>query len=631
MTTQAQTHRPYGLWSSPITPISLGRSTSFSDVAWDQDGTLVWREGRSERGVLVVQPPDGQAPRDLNSDYSVRARVGYGGGDFCTSGGVVYFAEADSRRLYAQSLAGGQARPITPGFGAAAAPRLSPDGRWLLYVHTYEGQDVLALVDAQGKCWPSNLASGQDFYMQPAWHPDSQQIAFIAWNHPNMPWDGTALILGKLDLVSGSLPRLVEQAIIAGDESTSIFQPEFSPDGRYLAYVSDATGWWQIYLYDLKSGKQRQLTHESAEHGLPAWAQGQRTYAFSPNGQRIFFIRNQMGVQSLWQLHLKNAAIEAIPLEGYTSLDQPAVASDGQRLAVIASGPAIPPRVLVCRLDGGITVQRRATPEEIPASAYALPEHITWKGRDGGAVYGLFYRPHNASFLGSGAPPFILNVHGGPTSQRIMGFSLAAQFFTSRGYAYLEVNYRGSTGYGRGYREMLRSNWGIYDVEDAVSGARYLAEQGLVDGKRMVIMGGSAGGFTVLKALEDYPGFFKAGICLYGVSNQFNLAAETHKFEARYTDSLIGPLPEASALYRERSPVYFAERIQDPIAIFQGEDDIVVPRAQSDDVVASLRQRGVTHVYHLYPGEGHGFRKTETIEHYFKTVEKFLRQQVVFS
>jgi dipeptidyl aminopeptidase/acylaminoacyl peptidase len=225
----------------------------------------------------------------------------------------------------------------------------------------------------------------------------------------------------------------------------------------------------------------------------------------------------------------------------------------------------------------------------------------------------------------------MINIHGGPTSQRVAGFNIQAQFFTSRGYAYLEVNYRGSTGYGRAYWEALKSKWGLYDVQDAVSGARYLVEKGTVDNDRMVIMGGSAGGFTVLKALEDFPGFFKAGVCLYGVANQFTLVADTHKFESHYSDTLLGVLPEASEVYYERSPIFHADKIEDPIAIFQGEDDKVVPRSQSDEIVSSLQKRGVPHEYHLYPGEGHGFRKTETIAHFYQTLEKFLKQYVIYT
>jgi dipeptidyl aminopeptidase/acylaminoacyl peptidase len=250
---------------------------------------------------------------------------------------------------------------------------------------------------------------------------------------------------------------------------------------------------------------------------------------------------------------------------------------------------------------------------------------------DGGRVFGLYFSPHNDKYIGTGKPPLIVNIHSGPTSQVGNSFNPDAQFFTSRGYAYLEVNYRGSTGYGREYRNMLRGNWGIFDVQDAVSGAKHLASTGSVDEKRLVVYGSSAGGFSVLKALEDYPGFFKAGICLYGVSNQFTLAAETHKFELHYADTLLGPLPEAAHIYRERSPIFFADQIQDPVLLFQGDDDQVVPRSQSDELAASLRRRGVPHEYHVYSGEGHGFRKPENIEHLYQTIDRFLRQHVIYT
>jgi len=631
MENDSKLHKAYGLWSSPITPVSLARGISFSSVAWDESGVLVWREGRSDRGVLVVQPSDGQAPRDLTSDHSIRARVGYGGGDFDVSRGVCIFSDADTGRLFTQPLSSGRAHALTPGFGTAAAPKISPDGRWVLFVHSYEGQDSLAVTDFHGSRWPSRLAQGADFYMQPAWHPDSRQVAFIEWDHPNMPWDGTRLVLGMLDVDGQRLPRMVEQSVLAGGEQVSVFQPEFSPDGRSLAYVSDETGWWQLYLYDLQHKVTRQLTHEPAEHGLPGWAQGLRTFAFSPGGRYIFYVRSQEAAQTLWKLDLETLAAEQIALPQYQELDQLAVAPDGERIALIASGPAIPARVLVCRLDGSGVVYRRSMTEELPESTYSLPEHITWTGEDGEAVHGLFYTPHSQEYTASGKPPLIVNIHGGPTGQRGMGFSLAAQFFTSRGYAYLDVNYRGSTGYGRAYRNKLRGKWGIYDVQDALSGAQHLATQGLVDGERKVIMGGSAGGYTVLQTLVDHPGFFTAGICLYGISNQFTLAAETHKFEARYLDSLLGPLPEAADIYRSRSPLFSLDQIQDPLAVFHGENDIVVPPAQSAEVIAALQRRGVPYIYHLYPGEGHGFRKTETIEHFYTAVDQFLRQFVVFA
>lgn len=627
-----KTTRQFGLWDSPISPISLARGIKFSDIAWDESGALVWREGRSDRGVLVIRPPDGQAVRDLNSDYSVRARVGYGGGDFSTAQGVVSFVEAESGRLYQQALEGGSARPITPAFGSCASPTTSPDGRWVVFVHTYEDQDALAVVDTEGRFWPGKLVSGDDFYMQPCWAPDGSRAAWIAWNHPNMPWDGTYLRTAPVIQNEAGLPHLGQIEQVAGGEEISVFQPAFSPDGRHLAYVADTAGWWQIYLYDLESGEHRQLTYEPAEHGVPAWVQGVRTYAFGPDGQSIFFIRNQNGFNSLWEINLASGKEKRLDLdESYTALDQIAVSPKDGRIALIASGLQVPARVITYSPEAGAQVIQRSTAEDLKTDVYSVGEAVQWQGMDGGAAYGIFYPPHNPRFDGTGLPPLIIHIHGGPTSQVKAAFLPRVQFFTSRGYAVLEVNYRGSTGYGKEYRDALRGNWGIYDVQDSVSGAKYLAAQNLVDEKRVVIMGGSAGGFTVLKAMQDFPGFFKAGLCLYGVSNQFTLVADTHKFEARYSDSLLGPLPQAARVYRERSPEFYCDLIQDPIAIFQGEIDVVVPRSQSDKVVASLQRRGVPHEYHLYPGEGHGFRKTETIQAFYQAVDKFLQQHVIFA
>jgi dipeptidyl aminopeptidase/acylaminoacyl peptidase len=626
--------RQFGLWDSEISPISLARGISFSDAAWDQSGVLVYREQRSDRGVLVIQPADGQAPRDLNNDYSVRASIGYGGGDFTVGSGAVFFVEASSGRIFRQPLSAGAAKPITPAFGSAASPSLSPDGKWVLFVHSFEEVDSLAVIDSQGTHWPQKIAAGDDFYMQPCWSPDGERVAWIAWNHPNMPWDGTSLRMGRISEKDSPkhTPYLGEVITVAGDDNTSIFQPCFSPDGRYLAYISDKDGWWQLYLYDLQTGTHKQITSEEAEYGIPAWIQGMRTYGFSQDSKTIYAIRNHMGVNSLWKISLTgDPQIESLPVgENYTAFDQIAISRRNQ-IALLASGGGTPPRVITYFGGEGTWIWRRSMAEDLPASYYAQSQSFEWPGFDGGTAYGLFYPPHNLEFEGKGKPPLLIHIHGGPTSQVRAGFNPRAQFFATRGYAVLEVNYRGSTGYGREYRDALKGSWGIYDVQDAVSGARFLGEQGLIDADRIVIMGGSAGGFTVLKALEDFPGFFKAGICLYGVSNQFDLVADTHKFESNYSFSLLGPLPEAASLYKERSCVFFADKIQDPIAVFQGEEDKVVPKNQSDSIVESLRRRGVQHEYHVYAGEGHGFRKTETIQHFYENVLKFLKQHVIFS
>lgn len=451
-----------------------------------------------------------------------------------------------------------------------------------------------------------------------------------------MPWDGTQLCLGRLETRPGSLPVLVETQVVAGDARTSVLQPEFSPDGKYLAYVSDQTGWWQLYLHEIGSTNTIQLTTAEAEHAFPAWTQGNRSHQFSPDGKQIFFLRNHAGRVTLCSVDLATAQERQVQLDTpYGNLEQISIrpgVDHPLELAMIASSDRIPSRIITCTPENGKThVWRRSTAEDLPVETYSISEPVHWKGMDGNLVHGLYYPPQNPRFSGAGLPPLIVEIHGGPTSQRRAAFSPDDQFFTSRGYAVLQVNYRGSTGYGRAYAQALRGQWGIYDVQDAVSGALSLVERGLVDPDKLVIKGGSAGGYTVLQALVDYPGFFKAAVCLYGISNHFAIAAETHKFEAHYNDFLLGPLPEAAEVYRQRSPIFHADRIKDPIAVFQGEIDPVVPRRQSDEIVASLSQRGVPHVYHVFPGEGHGFRNPENIQKYYQAVEEFLKQYVILA
>lgn len=617
--------RLYGTWSSPFSVDMLARGLRFNDVQWAGE-TLIWVEGRGSHSVLIAQEA-GDAPYDLTTDgQNVRGRVGYGGGEFTTFKDMVYFA-GNNGQLYKQAVKYGTARAITPAFGNAAAPRVSPDGQWVVYVHNADNIDGLALVDSEGANWPRKLAYGTDFVMQPTWHPDGCRIAYIAWDHPNMPWDGSELRLITLD---GNM-EAVERQTLAGGAENAISQPEFSRDGRYLAYLSDATGWGQLYLYDMETGNTRQVTTADAEHMSPGWVQGVRNYAWVDNG--LVYMRNEQGFISLWHYDLSNDTHRRLcESSGYTYFSQIS-ASDSGRVAAIAASASTPPRVISLPLDGSQTprVHARSAYEQIAPENYSQPQAIAYPSHDGETAYGLFFPPTNARYEGTGAAPLIVDVHGGPTSQRPATYYAETQFYTSRGYGVFYPNHRGSTGYGRDYMLKLRRSWGIYDVEDSASGALYLASQGLADVSKLVIRGGSAGGYTVLQSLVDKPGFYKAGVNLFGVSNQFGLALETHKFEERYTDSLLGPLPDAADLYRARSPLFQAHKIVDPLIVFQGEDDVVVPRNQSDSIVASLKARGIPHEYHLYAGEGHGFRKPETLKHYTETSLKFLERYVVFS
>ncbi len=620
----SKTKRAFGLWESKITPDLIAASIGLTDPQWDTDGkTLVWREERSGKGVLVAQPV-GEAPYEISGELNVRGGVGYGGGDFTVSNGLVVFAAGDGR-LYRRVLGYGFPQAISPAYGSLSAPQISADGHWVVFIHTYEGEDVLAVVDIKGETWPVKLASGADFYMQPVWNPEGNKIAWVEWNHPNMPWDGTRLMLANLD---GTPPRIQSFEQLAGGDDVPILQPAFSPDGRFLSYLQNEGEWDQLVIYEIGRGEKR-ILHKNASLLRPAWVQGLLVQAWTPGSDYIYFLQTNAGATILNQVDVETCEIKTITLEGYSSLGQPSVNVEG-KVALLSSGPSISTRVISTRNGKDTTIHQRSTSEAIAADDLPAPREIHWTATNGDEVYGIYSPPANSRFYADGLPPVIVNIHGGPTSSVMIGYDMEASFFTSRGYGYLHINYRGSTGYGRKYREALRGNWGDLDVVDAAGGAQALIDQKLGDSNKLVIKGGSAGGYTVLNTLIRYPGLFKAGICLYGVTNLFTLAMDTHKFEARYTDSLVGPLPEAAEKYHAWSPVFHAETIKDPVAIFQGEEDRVVPPSQSEEIVRVLKANRVPHEYHLYPGEGHGFRKAETRSVFYKAVERFLLQYVIY-
>jgi dipeptidyl aminopeptidase/acylaminoacyl peptidase len=486
-------------------------------------------------------------------------------------------------------------------------------------------------VDTAGKHWPQRLGEGRDFYMQPAWQREGVRISWVEWDHPNMPWDGTELRVAELAFPEGGLPIVTNSRVVAGGPTISIFQPSFARNGELL-YVSDESGWGHVHSLDLATGRKNQVTSGEGEFGQAAWAQAQRSFAALADGA-VVSVRGRAGFDTL-HLAKRDSAIDVdLGPHGYQVLGLPAAAPTGNRVSFVGAGGQQPPRVIVIDTTNPSAaphVVRRSDGETVAKAALSAPVPVSWGSFDGEEAHGLYYPPASERFTGTGTPPLIVTVHGGPTSHVTASWAPAAQFFATRGYAVLAVNYRGSTGHGREYMLRLRGMWGVYDVQDSKFGAKAMADRGLADPGKLVIMGGSAGGFTVLQSLVELPGFYKAGISLFGVANMFTLASDTHKFEARYLDTMLGPLPEAAAVYRERSPIFHAAKIVDPVCVFQGDIDRVVPREQSDSIVASLRSRGVPHEYHVYEGEGHGWRKAETIEKYYAALERFLKQYVLF-
>ena len=632
--------RPFGLWESPISPDQLAVDLRLSGVAVAPDGATVgWLEGRGDQNVVVSWRAGESSGRELTRGRRVRAMVGYGGGDFTLGARALYFADQESGRLFVQDLPSGEARPISPAYGKASSPTPSPDGRWIAYVHhDPDGVDRLALVDARGEGWPRILHQGHDFYMQPRWSADGQFLAFVAWDHPRMPWDGTTLYLARMVLTAsgteGALePRAGDVRAVAGGDEVSVFQPEFSPDSKALWFVSDETGWGHLVRLDLTDGTRRRLTAGEAEHGQPAWVQDMRSYAIAEDGQAVYAVRSEGGRRRLYRIDAASgSAVRVEALAAYDDIASVHTDARGKLLGLIASGSRQASRVLSYdTANGSLKVLARASGETLDPADLADPEALSWPGPDGHAIAGLYYAPTSRRFVATGRPPLIVLVHGGPTAQSTAGWNPACQFLATRGFGVLAVNHRGSTGYGRRFAQALAGAWGEADVDDAISGAEHLAATGRIDRARVAIMGGSAGGYTVLRAMTSRPEAFTVGVSMYGISDLMHLVRDTHKFEARYLDRLVGPLPQAAQVYAERSPIATADRIIRPLALYQGADDRAVPRAQADMMAAALLRRGIPHLYQVYEGEGHGWRRKDTIEHFWTSVAAFLERHLVYA
>ncbi len=637
---------PYGSWKSPITSdLIVSQSISLSDVRFD-GGALYWLEGRPQeqgRNVVVPANASGIGATDIvPKPFNVRTRVHeYGGGAWTVAQGVLYFSNFADGRLYRLGPGEREPTPLTPPPPARDRQWRFADGivdarrkRWVGVREDHAGGPAVNAIVAIDLTRPGaapgiNLADGHDFVASPRLSPDGRRLAWLAWDHPNMPWNGTTLYLAELDddgAIAGA-PRAV-----AGGPAESIFQPEWSPDGADLFFVSDRSGWWNLYRLTLATGLARPIAPTAAEFGQPQWVFGMATYAIAARN-RIVCAYTEAGLGHLAMIDLATGALR--PLE--TPFTQFAsVRAHGDQAAFIAGAPDHPTSVVVVDLRSSqYRILKKATEildqtERRIADYLAPVEAIEFPTVGDRSAYGLFYRPRNLDFTAPEGEkaPLLVRCHGGPTSAASSGLNLGIQYWTSRGIAVLDVNYGGSTGFGRAYRDRLQGQWGVVDVEDCINGARFLVERGLVDPERMVISGGSAGGYTTLAALVFHD-VFRGGASYYGVSDIAALARDTHKFESRYLDWLIGPYPQCEALYRERSPLNHAERLSRPVIFFQGDEDAIVPPNQTEAMVDALRRRGTPVGYLLFSGEQHGFRNGTNIQRaldaelYFYAVEVF--------
>ncbi len=615
----------YGSWPSPISAQWLGQRLRLESLQWTPNGrALIWVEGRSGQGMLVQQVIGG-GRRDLLQEQSVRGGLLYGGGEFGLGRDSIFYIDC-GKQLFRAGLERGEPSALSDESCWLAAPTPSPDGRWLAVICSDGQQDWLALFDAAELRPPVRLAEGADFYMQPAWSPDGSLLAWVEWDHPNMPWDTTRIMLARL---AGTPPRIAESQQIAGDGKANLTQPRFSPDGRWLSYITTRGDWEVLMLYDLASGERRALLEdERVLLSSPAWVQGVSSTAWNYSSERIFAILSYAGRASLISVDVPSGKTSSIDTQPYTWLRQISASPVSDELALIASSPQIPDRLI--HWDGqGWRALARSDLQPLAEEYFSNPQELRWQSRDGSELHACYFPPAHPRFAGEGPPPLIVSVHGGPTHLERLEFPKEAAYFTSRGYAWLEVCYRGTIGFGRAYQDALNGRWGELDLEDTISAAEEAARLGLADAARMALYGGSAGGLTVLNALAKYPGRFREGVCLYPVTDLLDPGLVADKFESRYFDSLIGPLPEARPLYRQRSPLYHAGLIQDPLAIFHGREDTAVPVGQSEQIAANLCSRGVPVLLQKYEGEGHGFRLAENLEDCYQQIERFLQQHLL--
>jgi dipeptidyl aminopeptidase/acylaminoacyl peptidase len=627
----------YGAWPSPITSdLIVAETIGLGGVNVDGDD-IYWTEsrpGEGGRNVLVRRTKDGGREDITPPPFNVRSRVHeYGGGSATVKNGIVWFSNFADQRLY-RLVAGGTPEPLTPASDTGTRYRYA-DGvvdtgrnRWIGVREAHEPDDAvvntIVAVDPAQTGPGRVLTQGADFYATPRLSPDGQRLAWLSWNHPDMPWVGTELWLADFAENGGlAAPRK-----IAGGNAESIAQPRWSPDG-VLHFISDRSGWWNLYRAG-GDGAIHPLCPRPAEFAGAQWVFGQSSYAFLGPSQLVCTY-GDAGRTVLARLDIATSTLQPISLP-YSEFGSIQIAGD--RIVCGAGSPTGPGAIVIIDPHTGATEVLRQTSTSAAdpdlQRYFSAARHFEFPTENGLTAFANFYAPANPDYAAPAGekPPLVVKCHGGPTSSTSSSLSLGIQYWTSRGIAVLDVDYGGSTGYGRAYRDRLKGQWGVVDVDDCVNAACHVAAEGLADADRAVITGGSAGGYTVLAALAGRD-FFKGGASHYGVSDVTALARDTHKFESRYLDWLIGPYPERADLYAERSPLTHADRLNCPVIFFQGADDRVVPPNQTEMMVEALRRRGIPCGYLLFAGEQHGFRRAENIKRALDA-ELYFYAQLVF-
>jgi len=621
-----KTQVAYGSWKSPVVAKEIAKGNlRLSELRWGggAEPSIFWLEGRPAEGGrnVLVQCGVGKPGKDLlPGGVSVRTQVNeYGGGDYVVAeDGTVYFSSWEDQRLY-KSNGEGPPVPITPRGQFRFADLVVDGGRNRLICvredHSVPGKEPVTTLVAV-KMEPSErddalvpgeiLAEGHDFYSSPRISPDGRRLCWLSWNHPLMPWDGTELWAAEVSQEG----QLIAPHCLAGGPDESIFQPEWSLSGM-LYFVSDQSGWWNHDRIGA-DGRRQSVWRQAADFGLPQWIFGQSSYGILDDG-RLLCTWLEGGETRLGLLDPELPDLEPLPIP-FTQIENLQV-RNGQAIFLGASQTEMSSVVQLDLAQRTWTILRRSGEWRFEPGDLSIAESIEFPTRDGESAHGFFYRPQNRLVVGlpGELPPLLVISHGGPTSMATNELQPKIQYWTTRGWAVLDVNYRGSSGFGRAYRDRLKGRWGVLDVTDCVDGARYLAERRWIDAARMAIRGGSAGGYTTLCALT-FTDQFQVGASYYGVSDLALLEVDTHKFESRYTHSLVGPYPAQADLYAERSPLQHVDRLRTPVIFFQGLEDRVVPPNQAERMVEALSAKGIRVEFRAYPGEGHGFRQAETIQ-----------------
>lgn len=606
--------------SLTITPAMVARTRRVAEPRWSRDARFVaWVDSFDGRSDIVVAPADGSAPpRVVTADMPAKSVASYGGGvfDWAPDGTLVYAAA--SGELAAVPLSGGPPRVLSRD-GKASAPAVSADGTRVAFVlERHDACDIAAAL-LDGSAWPVKVSRGADYAFDPSWSPDGERVVWHEWNFPDMPWDGSMIALAGVD---GIRPA-AEVRTVAGGDGVSVGQPRYSPDGSRLAWISDETGFENVWVGDWDGGHASPAVKESHDHALPTWGPGQRSFSWSPDGRSLAVCRNEDGFGRLVVLPVGRGRAREVTSGWYVALEW-----SPRGLVAVRSDWDVPDEVTVVDPSSGVhRPVAQGAPAGFAEARLPEPEVVTWKS-ERTRVHGLFWRPR-VDGEGGRRPPLLVMVHGGPTGQATARWNARIDFFRDRGWAVLTPNYRGSTGYGRDYAQALRGRWGDLDVEDTVAGIRHAVDAGWCDGDRVAVIGGSAGGFTVLHLCARHPELVKAGVDLYGVTDLFHLLEVTHRFESRYLDRIVGVLPDDADRYRERSPVNHAAEIQVPLLVLQGDEDVAVPKSQADRLVDTLRRSGVEVEYHVYEGEGHGWGSPVTVDDELRRTEEFLDRYVL--